>query len=180
MIVPDLIRGPVAAFCGEFSGKLRANSRIQTADCAEIRLILERHSMRSRYFHALCAWAAYVGLAALYATFLLHSLDLVRVAAWSVAGIAGHLGLSQLFGFDPYRTQVAAFAPSHVRYIDRWELKLGQATLSLLGSAVVAAHWVDPNHFVTAVVSATLAAWTYFVWRLYVGGYDLPAKVRAR
>jgi len=101
------------------------------------------------------------------------------VAVWSAAGIAGHLGLSQLFGFDPYRTRIAEFAPSHVRYIDRWELKLGQATLSLLGAAVVAAHWTDPHHFVTAVVSATLAAWTYFVLRLYVGGYDLPAKVRA-
>jgi hypothetical protein len=136
--------------------------------------------MRSRYFHALCAWAAYVGLAALYAIFILRSLDLVRVAGWSVAGIAGYLGLSQLFGFDPYRTNVAEFAASHVRYIDRWELKLGQATLSLLGCVVLGAHWIDPEHFVTAVVSATLSAWSYFVWRLYVGGYDLPAKVRAR
>jgi hypothetical protein len=136
--------------------------------------------MRSRYFHALCAWAAYVGMAALYGLFLLHSLDLVRVALWSVAGIAGHLGLSQVFGFDPYRTRIAEFAPSHVRYIDRWELKLGQATLSLLGSAVVAAHLIDADYFVTDVVSATLAAWTYFVLRLYVGGYDLPAKARAR
>jgi hypothetical protein len=136
--------------------------------------------MRSRYFHALCAWTAYVVIAALYASLWLASLDLLRIAAWSAAGIAGHLALSQLFGFDPYRTRVAAFAPSHVRYIDRWELKLGQATLSLLGAAVVAAHWIDPDHFVVCVVSATLAAWTYFVWRLYVGGYDLPAKVSAR
>jgi hypothetical protein len=135
--------------------------------------------MRSRYFHALCAWAAYVGMALLYATLILRSLDLVTVALWSVAGIAGYLGLSQLFGFDPYRTRIAEFAPSHVRYIDRWELKLGQATLSLLGAAVAAAHWIAPDHFVTAVVSATLAAWTYFVLRLYVGGYDLPAKARA-
>jgi hypothetical protein len=135
--------------------------------------------MQSRYLHALCAWTAYLGMAALYALFLSPSLDLRRVALWGVAGIAGHLGLSQLFGFDPYRTRIAAFAPSHVRYIDRWELKLGQATLSLLGGAVVAAHMIDADYFVTDVVSATLAAWTYFVLRLYVGGYDLPANARA-
>ena len=135
--------------------------------------------MQSRYLHALYAWTAYVVMAALYASFLLPSLDLRRVGLWSLAGVAGHLGLSQLFGFDPYRTRIAAFAPSHVRYIDRWELKLGQATLSLLGCAVVAAHLIDADYFVTDVVSATLAAWTYFVLRLYVGGYDLPAKARA-
>ncbi|HEU4655073.1 MAG TPA: hypothetical protein VFS47_13875 [Steroidobacteraceae bacterium] len=136
--------------------------------------------MRSRHLHALCAWAVYVALASAYALVWLHAIDLVRIAIWSFAGIAGYVGLSRLFGFDPYRTRIAENAAAHVRYIDRWELKLGQATLSLLGSSVVAAHWLDADHFVTAVVSATLAAWTYFLGRLYVGGYDLPARVRTR
>jgi hypothetical protein len=135
--------------------------------------------MRSRFFHALCAWAIYVVMASSYSVLSLQSLNVLRAAIWSLVGIASYIGLSRVFGFDPYRTRIAKFAPAHVRYIDRWELKLGQATLCLLGSAVVAAHCLDPDYFVTAVVSATLAAWTYFAGRLYWGGYDLPTKVRA-
>lgn len=136
--------------------------------------------MQSRYFHAFCACAAYIAAAALYAALSPQAVDLLRAALWGAGGVVGHICLSQLFGFDPYRTRIAEYAPAHVRYLDRWELRLGQATLSLLGSSVVAAHWLDPDHFVAAVVSATLAAWTYFVGRLYVGGYDLPARVRVR
>jgi hypothetical protein len=79
--------------------------------------------------------------------------------------------LSQLFGFDPHRTRIAAAAPAYMHYVDRWELRLGQATLCMLGGIVVAAQLFDTKHFVTAVVSGTLSAWTYFAFRLYVGGY---------
>jgi hypothetical protein len=50
-------------------------------------------------------------------------------------------------------------------------LRLGQATLSMLGCVVIAARLLDEANFVTAVVSGTLAAWTYFALRWYVGGY---------
>jgi hypothetical protein len=136
--------------------------------------------MQSRYFHAFCACVAYVAMAALYAAFSTYRIDLLRAAIWGGAGILGHLCWSQLFGFDPYRTHISEYAPAHVRYLDRWELRLGQATLSLLGGIVAAAHWVDPDHFVTAVTSAIIAAWVYFVGRLYCGGYDLPARIRVR
>jgi hypothetical protein len=136
--------------------------------------------MQSRYLHALCACAAYIAVAALYACVSPQEVDLVRAALWGGGGIVAHICLSQLFGFDPYRTHIPDYAPAHVRYLDRWELRLGQATLSLLGGAVALAHWIDPDHFVAAVVSAVLAAWMYFAGRLYAGGYDLPAKSRAR
>lgn len=93
------------------------------------------------------------------------------MALWSITGVAGYIGWSHVFGFDPYRTRVALYAPAYLHYVDRWELRLGQATLSMVGSVAVLAKWLDSAHFVTAVVCGTLAAWTYFLVRLYCGGY---------
>ena len=76
-----------------------------------------------------------------------------------------------MFGFDPHRTRIARYASPLVQYVDRWELRLGQATLSMLGCVALAAGLLDQTNFVTAVVSGTLAAWTYFALRLYTGGY---------
>ncbi len=98
--------------------------------------------------------------------------DLLRVAFWSAAGIGSYIALSRVFGFDPHRTRLARCAADWVHYVDRWELRLGQATLSMLGCMIVAARLLDETHFVLAVVSGTLSAWTYFAWRLYAGGYD--------
>lgn len=127
--------------------------------------------MRSRKFHAVSACAAFVLIAALYGALTHTPLDLVRVTLWGAAGIGSYIFLSYMFGFDPHRTRVAQFASEWVHYVDRWELRLGQATLSMLGCMVLGAKLFDPSHFVLAVVSGTLSAWTYFAWRLYAGGY---------
>lgn len=131
--------------------------------------------MQSRKLHALIALALFLVGASVYAALSAKAVDLWRVAIWSLLGVGGYVLLSRLFGFDPHRTRVAAAAPAYMHYVDRWELRLGQATLSLLGAIVVSARLFDPEHFVTAVVSGTLAAWTYFAFRLYVGGYRTPA-----
>jgi hypothetical protein len=49
----------------------------------------------------------------------------------------------------------------------------------MLGGIIVAARLLDAEHFVTAVVSGTSSAWTYFAFRFYVGGYRAGA-LRAR
>lgn len=130
---------------------------------------------RTRRFQALLSCTVFLGIAKLFELTGGSAVDEWRVAFWSAVGVATYIVLSGLFGFDPYRTKLAQFAPPMMRYVDRWELRLGQATLALLGSMVLAARFIDGANFVTAVVSATLAAWTYFVLRLYVGGYDSPA-----
>jgi hypothetical protein len=127
--------------------------------------------MQSRKLHALIAFALFLVAATVYATLSGKPMDLWRVAAWSVAGVGSYMTLSQLFGFDPHRTRIAAAAPAYMHYVDRWELRLGQATLCMLGGIVVAARLFDAEHFVSAVVSGTLSAWTYFAFRLYAGGY---------
>ena len=100
-----------------------------------------------------------------------HPVELWRVAFWSLVGVAIYIALSGVFGFDPHRTRIARYASPLVQYVDRWELRLGQATLSMLGCVALAAGLLDQTNFVTAVVSGTLAAWTYFALRLYAGGY---------
>lgn len=132
--------------------------------------------MRSRKFHAVSACAAFVLIAAAYGAITGTPLDLFRVACWSAAGVATYIALSYMFGFDPHRTRVAQFASEWVHYIDRWELRLGQATLSMLGCMIIGARLFDPSHFVLAVVSGTLSAWTYFAWRLYAGGYTESSR----
>ena len=127
---------------------------------------------QTRKFQALLSCTVFLGIAKLFETVGGSAVDEWRVAFWSVLGVASYIVLSGVFGFDPYRTKIAKFAPPMIRYVDRWELRLGQATLAMLGCVVLAARFIDSTNFVTAVVSGTLAAWTYFVLRLYVGGYD--------
>lgn len=139
------------------------------------------HAMHSRKLHALIAIAVFLVAATVYTALSGRPMDdLWRVAVWSALGIGSYMLLSQLFGFDPHRTRIAEGAPAYLHYVDRWELRLGQATLSMLGLVVVAARLFDPEHFVTAVVSGTLSAWTYFAFRLYVGGYRARAVSNAR
>jgi hypothetical protein len=134
--------------------------------------------MRSRLLHAISAFAGFMLLAACYGVLTARPVDLLRVALWSAAGIGAYIALSHAFGFDPHRTKVASIASDWVHYVDRWELRLGQATLSMLGLMVVAARLFDELHFVSAVVSATLSAWSYFACRLYLGGYDARRGAR--
>jgi hypothetical protein len=131
--------------------------------------------MQSRKLHALIAFALFLLAAVVYAAASGKPVDLWRVAVWSMVGVASYMVLSRVFGFDPHRTRVAERAPAFVHYVDRWELRLGQATLSMLGGIVIAARLFDADHFVTAVVSGTLSAWTYFAFRLYAGGYRARA-----
>lgn len=131
--------------------------------------------MQSRKLHGLIAFALFLVAATVYAALSGKPVDLWRVALWSMLGVASYMVLSRVFGFDPHRTRIAAAAPAYLHYVDRWELRLGQATLSMLGGIVIAARLFDSEHFVTAVVSGTLSAWTYFAFRLYAGGYRARA-----
>ncbi|MDY6948594.1 MAG: hypothetical protein SXG53_23065 [Pseudomonadota bacterium] len=131
--------------------------------------------MQSRKLHALIAFALFLVAATVYAALSGKPVDLWRVALWSMAGVGSYMVLSRLFGFDPHRTRIDEGAPAYLHYVDRWELRLGQATLSMLGGIVVAARLFDAEHFVAAVVCGTLSAWTYFAFRLYAGGYRAHA-----
>lgn len=134
--------------------------------------------MRSRKFHAVFACAVVILLSAFYGAVTGTQIDLLRVAAWSAAGIGCYIALSFAFGFDPHRTRLDPFASNWVHYVDRWELRLGQATLSMLGCMVLGARLFDSEYFVNAVVISTLSAWTYFAWRLYAGGYSTSVSAR--
>lgn len=125
----------------------------------------------SRTLHALAACLLFLGVALLCCAYAGYELDLLRTAFWSGAGVASYILWSRAFGFDPLRTRVAEYAPAIVRYVDRWEVRQGQATLSMLVSILIGAQILDPEHYVTALASSTFAAWTYFVLRLYAGGY---------
>ncbi|HKU16512.1 MAG TPA: hypothetical protein VJQ52_19130 [Steroidobacteraceae bacterium] len=127
--------------------------------------------MNTRKFHALMSCALFLLAAAVYGHVSGQPVELWRVAFWSIVGIASYIVLSGVFGFDPHRTRLARYASPLVHYVDRWELRLGQATLSTLGCIALSAGLLDQANFVTAVVSGTLAAWTYFALRLYTGGY---------
>lgn len=127
--------------------------------------------MHTRKLHALMSCALFLFAAGIYGKLAGRPVELWRVAFWSMTGVASYIALSGIFGFDPYRTRVARFASPLMQYVDRWELRLGQATLSMLGVVALAAGLLDQANFVTAVVSGTLAAWTYFALRLYAGGY---------
>jgi hypothetical protein len=127
--------------------------------------------MRSKLLQALCACALFFVGAKSYELMTQESLESWRIAFWSAVGVGIYIVLSQAFGFDPHRTKLTKVASPLMHYVDRWELRLGQATLAMLGCVVAAARCVDPDHFVTAVVCGTLSAWTYFALRLYAGGY---------
>jgi hypothetical protein len=132
-------------------------------------------SVYSRRLQACAACVIFLVIAKLYELLANSPIDGWRVLCWSGAGIASYIGLCSVFGFDPHRTRLAKFAPELLHYLDRWELRQGQATLAMLGVLVVAARLLDSANFVTAVVSGTLAAWTYFALRLYTGSYR-PAR----
>jgi hypothetical protein len=134
--------------------------------------------MYTRKLHALTSCVLLLLIAAVYGKLTGTPVDFWRVAFWGLVGVASYIAWSGVFGFDPHRTRIAAAAPALTHYIDRWELRLGQATLSMLGFVVVAAQMIDPTHFVTAVVSGTFGAWTYFALRLYTGGYRESATAR--
>ena len=127
--------------------------------------------MHTRKLHALMACAAFLLAAIVYGSLTGKPVELWRVAFWSMVGVASYIALSRVFGFDPHRTRIARYASPLMQYVDRWELRLGQATLSMLGCVALAAGLIDSANFVTAVVSGTLSAWTYFALRLYAGGY---------
>lgn len=135
--------------------------------------------MHTRKLHALMACALFLLGASVYGMLTGKPIELWHVAFWSLVGVASYIALSKLFGFDPHRTRIARFASPLVQYVDRWELRLGQATLSMLGCVALLAGLLDHTNFVTAVVSGTLAAWTYFALRLYAGGYG-NAKLARR
>ena len=135
--------------------------------------------MRTRTLQAIAACLIFFVVAKGYELLVRQPLDSWRVLFWSLVGVGVYVALSRVFGFDPHRTKLAAYASPLLHYVDRWELRLGQATLAMLGCVAVAARLVDPDHFVTAVVCGTLSAWTYFALRLYTGGYK-AASVRAR
>jgi len=132
--------------------------------------------MHSRKAHALGACLIFFAIAQLYELLTRQPLESWRILSWSLLGVGVYVALSSAFGFDPRRTKLAPMASPLLHYVDRWELRLGQATLAMLGCIVVAARVIDPEHFVSAVVSGTLAAWTYFALRLYAGGYKEPAR----
>jgi hypothetical protein len=46
----------------------------------------------------------------------------------------------------------------------------------MLGARVLGAHLLDAEYFVTALVSGTLAAWTYFILRLFTGSYAIQSS----
>lgn len=127
--------------------------------------------MHSRKLHAAAACILFLLVALIYCSATGREVDLLRIALWSCAGVVTYILWSRAYGFDPHRTRVARCAPAFMHYIDRWELRQGQATLSMLACMIAGARLLDSEHFVTAVVSGTLAAWTYFALRLYVGGY---------
>lgn len=127
--------------------------------------------MQSRTFHALGACGLFFVIAQAYGLLTELALDSWRVLFWSIGGVTVYVALTHAFGFDPQRTKLAPCASPLVQYVDRWELRLGQATLTMLGVIVLSARLIDPEHFVTAVVCGTLSAWTYFALRLYAGGY---------
>ena len=127
--------------------------------------------MNTRKLQAAAACLLFLIVAAIYSSASGQSLDLWRVLVWTCVGVGVYVAASHAFGFDPHRTRIAKYAPALLHYVDRWELRLGQATLSMLGCVVIAARILDEANFVTAVVSGTLGAWTYFALRWYVGGY---------
>ena len=133
-------------------------------------------TMHSRKLHAVLACFAFLGAATVYGLLTNRPVDMAQAALWSAAGVVIYVALCRVFGFDPHRTRIAQHAPALLHYVDRWELRLGQATLSMLGCVVVAAKLLAPDNFVTAVVSGTLSAWAYFALRLYAGSYRASAQ----
>src|SRR5688500_20128126 len=125
--------------------------------------------MHTRKLHALIACTLFFLAASIYSALSGHPLELWRVTFWSMVGVASYIALSGVFGFDPHRTRLARFASPLTQYVDRWELRLGQATLSMLGFVALAAGLRAHTDFVTGGVSGAAAAWTYFALGPHAG-----------
>ncbi|MET0659642.1 MAG: hypothetical protein ABW110_15960 [Steroidobacteraceae bacterium] len=132
--------------------------------------------MQPRLQHAVLACLMFFVASQLFSLFAQQPVEGLRVLIWSTAGVVSYIALSQLFGFDPQRTSLRATATPLRHYIERWELRSGQATLAMLGAVVAAAHVLDREHFVTAVVSGTLTSHLYFMLRLCAGAYFTEAR----
>jgi hypothetical protein len=131
-----------------------------------------------RVLQAAMAGAIFYGIAQLYAAAAAIELSTPRVIGWTIFGIAVYALCSHVFGFDPNRRKLKRTQDKLLRYVERWELRSGSATLVMLGVSVVAARFFDESHFVAAVACATLGAWFYFLVRLLGGGYDEITSTR--
>ena len=132
--------------------------------------------MQSRLQHAVLACLMFFVAAQLFALFAQQPVEGLRVLLWSATGVAAYAVLSQVFGFDPQRTSLRTTAAPLWHYIERWELRSGQATLAMLGVVVAAAHVLDREHFITGVVSGTLTSHLYFMLRLFAGAYATGSR----
>jgi hypothetical protein len=132
--------------------------------------------MRARLSQAIFSSITFVALAKLYGVMYAQSIDVARVLVWGAVGISVYVVLARLVGWDPGRSRLESSASPWLRYLERYEMRSGNATLGMTLIVIVAAKLLDPTHFVSAVVSATLSAWVYFVVRLYNGGFKLAAN----
>jgi hypothetical protein len=137
---------------------------------------MQSRSTYSRKLLAGAACAIFLVIAKCYDWLSQAGIDGWRVLGWSVVGIISYIALCRAFGFDPHRSRLARHASPLWHYVDRWELRQGQAILCMLGMLVISARLLDAQHFVTAVVSGTLAAWTYFALRLFTGSYEIQSS----
>jgi hypothetical protein len=128
--------------------------------------------MPSRKYQAAMACALFVLAASVYEILSGKPVDQLRVLIWSTIGVALYVFLSRLAGFDPHRSKLPHSASRLLQYVERYELRCGIATLAMTLTVVLLAKWVDADYCITAVVSATLAAWLYFVLRIFQGGYE--------
>jgi hypothetical protein len=137
---------------------------------------MQSPSSYSRKLLAGASCAIFLVIAKLYEWLSQATIDGWRVLCWSAIGVVSYIVLCRVFGFDPHRTRLARHAPALWHYVDRWELRQGQAILCMLGMLVIGARLLDAGHFVTAVVSGTLAAWTYFTLRLFTRSYEMQSS----
>lgn len=129
--------------------------------------------MRARLSQAIFSSTTFLALAELYGVLYAQPVNAARVLAWGAIGICVYIALARIVGWDPGRSKLASSASPWLRYLEHYEMRSGNATLGMTLIVIVAAKLLDPANFVSAVVSATLSAWVYFVVRLYNGGFKL-------
>jgi hypothetical protein len=127
---------------------------------------------RSRKIQASAACVLFLLIAQLYQGLSGTAIDQPRILLWSGVGIALYMVLSLAFGFDPYRSKLHPHSPPLLRYVERWELRSGTASLTMTLLVFVCARILDSSNLGTAFLSATLAAWVYFMLRVFTGGYQ--------
>jgi len=138
-------------------------------------------AMHKRKLQAFVACVVLLIAAELYGLVCAVTIERWRIAVWGALGVGIHILLARLVGFDPQRGG-DPFASPLLQYFERWELRSGQATLGMVACVSGAALLADADHFLVALICATLAAWIYFTIRLATGGYhgiSLP-RVRTR